>query len=659
MKVKGLLITVMVILFSGLGLSEVKEFGSDVKVPAEAAMNVSQVTKHQSKVALYQQLGRLAKQHHLAIYKPVIDTKGKLTYPCLSKTVLSQQVPAALVTSSVNGMYYLTKLPGPSFAKQLQQLGLDVKVAALPWQLIVADFLFGNERSVAVWALLLTFALSLLALKVRQLKAAMLARSLGGLARHSWMNLGQELGFLLVATSGCLAIVVLGVDGGQWTLLGKAFALQELVLTGLLAVIIIMVNVFFTAVIKVLKPVAVMKNRTYSALLGNTWLLGILVASFLVLVAAEAGLNTGQQVTRQLQELSCWRQVANFAKITWRDRESTHMDANSHEIDAQFVKTNEHQHWRFLKRFTGDELVYASASRLALVPDPKQQSKEELRLAKRLIYGNRGFQIKNSRLGQQYTYPKVTGSAPITIYLPADVRYQEDMIKDLVLTEWFSHTGLRSSDFQVVVLKEKRKLFTFNQANQETSGQRSSIIKNPIFVLLHFEKLDRFAEGTTLGSTVSQQALFKQALIQKHGSRSGLDRDMTDYENVAQTAELALQHAKNRLVGIQMAGIILFIIQAFTLYHYLGCRYEVQLRAIMLYRLFRASSKQPLLKLVAPLLTGLGMLFLLAHHQGLNQWLLLALGGIYGLMTVSLLLLVHWRFSQQLTTVLKGNNDIL
>lgn len=659
MKVSGLLITVIVVLFAGLGLGEVKEFGSDLKVPAEAAMNVSQTAKQGTKTALYRQLGRLANRHHVALYKPVIDDQGNLTYLCLSKKAIIQRPSATLMTSPINGMYYLSKLPGPSFSRELSRLGLDTKLAALPWQLIVGDFLFGNARSLAVWALFLTFALSLLALKVRHLKAAMLARSWGKLASFSWVSLGQDLGILTLATMAALTGVILSLDGGQWTVLGKAFGLQGLVITGLLAVIILMVNAFFAGVVKTLKPVAVMKNRSHSGLLGNTWLLGILAASLLVLMAAQAGLNTGQKVTRELQELNCWRQVANYAKITWRDRESAHRDAKSHEIDPQFVRNNEQQHWRFLTRFTGEKMVYASRSRLALVPDTEQWSQEKVNLAKRLIYGNQGLQIKNKQLGQRYTYPVASESAPITIYLPVDLKYQGKTIKDLVLAEWFSHTGLRPSDMQVVVVEKGHQLFTFSQVDQEGPEQRGQIMKEPIFVLLNFKKLGQFSTLTTLGSTVSQQALFKQDQIQRHGVQVGLDRDMADYENVSQTAQLALQHAQNRLFGIQIAGVMLIAIQAFTLYHYLGCRYEAYLRAIMLHRFFRASTKQPLLKLLAPLLGGLSLLFVIAYQQGLNQWLLLALALMYGLMTGTLLLLVHWRFRHQLATVLKGNNDIL
>ena len=67
-------------LLAVLSFSEIKEFGNDLKYPAESAVNITSYSQERDKTSVITELEKFAKEQDLVLFKPIYTNNHQSTF---------------------------------------------------------------------------------------------------------------------------------------------------------------------------------------------------------------------------------------------------------------------------------------------------------------------------------------------------------------------------------------------------------------------------------------------------------------------------------------------------------------------------------------------------------------------------------------------------
>ncbi|MGT2800903.1 ABC transporter permease [Streptococcus marmotae] len=667
MKWRVSVIFLFTCLLSFLSIGAVKEFGNDIKYPAQAAFSLRNSTNDLDKQQVFAKIEDLAKNEKIKIYRPFLDTSGQektFLFGAIGEDPIYVTDLSILMKNDVSGMYYVSKAVPESFGKELEQFGLIYQAGDLPWYLTPVYFLFTNLRSLAVWTLFFVFALILLAVKLMYAKKAMIYRSLGLFDKLSTNDFLLDGSFVLLSLA--VAVVAFSLyQGSISNVFVKSFVLLMGINTAILLVITTIIHLLFSWNIRLMRPHAILKNKPATAFIVTVWLVGIGASSFIFATTLHHSFGTLSQSARDIEVLGKWDSAKDFASITWFDSASSHIDENN-QIDSTFLQENSEQFKRFIQSFKTEDMLYSKPSlfageRLQYVP---QMVKEELvrlgineEVASAIRYVNENVILKNKKLYPQNQYADHHKNAVGIIYVPHAFMGQLESILALIDFEWFQYSDIKAKDFAIQEVPDRQTNFLFNDKGTEKELFAQQEKSDAILVELHF---DRFNDTSLLHrfSAIASDALFKQEKIQNVVEQS----EITDFSSMTNVSEkLLLERNKivSQLTGSLVALVILFLAQCFIIYEYVVIIMKRQAKKVAIYNMLAVHPVFLMIRCFVPLLLCLTLSMVAVRIVTNLTPLALGLSAIYGVVALVIILLSYRSIMKKRIQIIKGDFEII
>ncbi|MGU8018956.1 ABC transporter permease [Streptococcus suis] len=663
MKWRASLISVFMVLLSVLSFGAVKEFGNDIKYPAQAAFSLINSGGAVDKTAVFSSIESLAQEYDIQVYRPFIDKNGEQATFVFHPTKNDESYVTnidSLLNSDVSGMYYTSKSVPAAFREQLESYGLIVQAADISWYMIPVYFLFTNLRSLAVWTLFFVFALGLLAVKLMYAKQAMIYRSLGQFGAIQQKHILQDIGSLLFN----YMILLLGFILYQGTF-SNVFVKTYLLLMGVNSLILLGITCFVNGIyglnIRWIKPISILKNKPATRFVLWVWLVGICLSTSIFGLTLHKSLDMIARSHSQIEVLDKWEVAKGFATITWFNSMSENMDAN-HQIDGQFMKEQTEKYRMFIQSFEQEDMLYSAPSAFgeatsSHLPVPLQ---EELnangikpQLASAIRYVNKGFIEKNKQLYPTNQYGNPSTESVGIIYIPENQLENTENVRAIVAHEWFQYSSLSASDLTVQPVPSQQKTFLFNHTGDEHELFTTQEKTDAILVALN---VDYFTEDAleTAFLNIAHVGIFKQSIIQEKITSAGLT-NFSSLTNVAEKLLLERNRLNSQLTGSVIALTILFICQLFIMYEYVTTIMKKCAKKLAIYSLLGSQNYQVILRNLLPILVINGISAVVVWLLTLHPSVVFLVWGMFMLELLIMSLLSYHLVMKKRVQIIKGD----
>lgn len=134
-------------LLAVLSFSEIKEFGNDLKYPAESAVNITSYSQERDKTSVITELEKFAKEQDLVLFKPIYTNNHQSTFVFghaprwLSNSDGNYTQDKQLLSDTeLTGMYYSSKPLNKTMQSKLTGKGFKYKAGDIGWWLAPLDF---------------------------------------------------------------------------------------------------------------------------------------------------------------------------------------------------------------------------------------------------------------------------------------------------------------------------------------------------------------------------------------------------------------------------------------------------------------------------------------------------------------------------------------
>lgn len=667
MKWRVSLISVFMVLLAVLSFGAVKEFGNDIKYPAQAAFSLINSGGAVDKAEVFSTIESLAQEYDVQVYRPFIDENGEqatfVFYPTQHDESYVTNIDS-LLNSDVSGMYYTSKSVPAAFRERLESYGLLVQAADLSWYMVPVYFLFTNLRSLAVWTLFFVFALGLLAVKLMYAKQAMIYRSLGQFGAIQRKHLVQDIASLLFN----FMLLLIGFILYQGTF-SNVFVKTYLLLMGVNSLILLgmicFVNGIYGLNIRWIKPISILKNKPATRFILWVWLAGICLSTSIFGLTLHKSLDMIARSHSQIEVLDKWEVAKDFATITWFNNMSEHMDAN-HQIDGQFMKEQAEKYRRFIQSFDQGDMLYSAPSDFSIktsghLPESLQIELNtngiNPQLASAIRYVNQGFIKKNKQVYPENQYGNPSIESVGIIYIPENQLKNVESVRAIVAHEWFQYSSLSASDLLVQPVPSGQKTFLFNHTGDEHELFATQEMTDAILVELNVGYFTEEALETAF-LNLAHAGIFKQSIIQEKVTSAGLT-NFSGLTNVAEKLLLERNRLNSQLTGSVIALTILFICQLFIMYEYVTTIMKKCAKKLAIYSLLGSQNLQVILRNFLPVLVMNGMSAVVVWLLTLHPTIVLLVWGMFLFELVTMSLLSYHLVMKKRVQIIKGDFEVV
>lgn len=658
-------------LLAVLSFSEIKEFGNDLKYPAESAVNITSYSQERDKTSVITELEKFAKEQDLVLFKPIYTNNHQSTFVFghaprwLSNSDGNYTQDKQLLSDTeLTGMYYSSKPLNKTMQSKLTGKGFKYKAGDIGWWLAPLDFLFGNLRSYSVWTVFFIFALLLFAIKMFYLKKAMIQRSLGLLRKQMIKEMSSDILVLILSTLSII-LIFCSYLGNITSVFVKTFILLNVVNMLLLIVISLISNSLFFLNVALFKPIQILKNKENKTFVQVVWLIGILLALFIFGLTINESLKVNRTLCNQIKTLDHWQAVADFVKIDWFEKNTEQKNVKG-EVKWEDIIEESEENKQFVQFFSSDEWLYSKSSDLGTaeemnIPELTNQLKEtgiDTKIAQQIHYVNPAVVQKNRKEYPENQWPK-EASKRITVYVPEKYQEQIEDIKKIIYYEWFQYTtiDIEDSDFNSIPNEQKTFLFNYHENNDVLAHQEA---EGKIIVELDFSLFP--SEDEVLNSLYPQvvfDGLFKQEKVLLALKSSGLNQSFSGMTNAAKAIFIKKETLMSQLRGTLIAISVLLIAQFFVIYQYVVTQVRSRGKQIVIRNLLGGNTIFEIFKCLFYLVVGIICISssLLFYTK---NWFIFASLNFLCLTEVSLM--ISWAFyliKKKRVQIIKGDFEIL
>lgn len=317
-KIKNLISGRFIVLFVFSCLFAIMGFGQmglfktgELPYPSQNGMDISKVST--TSETFFEELDKLAFEHHLTIYKSVVEAghlKGFVFGKVVQQSDLTQN-PELLKQISPLGAYYVDGELTQTVQKKLNDLNIKFTIFPTGWQGVAGELLLGwHIRTKTFWMSMLLFSITLLALKIAGIRRVMVARTLGKIR----LNILIELLSVVIGLGLTGSIISLS-NHYIGTMLLPSFALVLSVICCLLCCAILLINFIFYLYIRLIPMIVILKNKQTGRFFSYLWLFVIVVSMSLMTIAIGDYQNAYQSLTVRQEALDKWQLLSSFGQL--------------------------------------------------------------------------------------------------------------------------------------------------------------------------------------------------------------------------------------------------------------------------------------------------------------------------------------------------------
>ena len=572
MKLKLYIIGFFFCLIAAIGVVSISDTQKPVPLPIDGAFSI-QGKSNLSSNEIYKMISKISKTNKVKIYKPIIQSSGKLIYINFDDTNYDQ-----LKSVPTTGMYYTLGKIDSNKLKTLTSTGLQTIYKAYPWYLGGTLQFTGTLRLLLMISIYLALLVVLFVVRTRQIKEGVIRRSLGlpvyNLRRDYLISFTFEL-----STAALLIIFYSYFFGnGFFTYSSKLFSSMLLTNFIIFQIIDIITFVLFWMTIKVEKPIEIIKNKAKNKLIFIVWL--VIISTIIIVsgISLQETKISQSRINVQITNLEPWNKVKDWKRLELLGIENE--SVNNGEIaesGAQYMQIA-----TALKKL---DFLYIKPSSV-YIPDHMESSdflddfSKKLKsdgitnpeVNKELIYINKtGANLQNKVNGTNY---QILDNKVATIYIPNKFKENKESIENTVAAEQFTGTKYKKEDVAVQIIPNGKKIFYFNE-NGDNHNENKDISpldsvadsKDNIVVVLDTDKMIE-NNDFTLASNMTYNSLFSPEAINKINNLSINSNFSINPVNVYQVVELNIQSFEHQIFLSKILQKTIYCIVFLLIYQY-------------------------------------------------------------------------------------------
>lgn len=658
--------------FAVIGFGQMGLFKTgELPYPSQSGLDVSKVST--SSEQFFDSLEQFANENHLIIYRSVVensDLKGFVFGNSPKKSDLTKN-PNLLKQLSPVGIYYVDGNLSKAKQKQLASLKANMTVHPTGWEGIAGELLYGSSiRTKTLWMSLMLFSVSLLALKMAKIRQVMVGRTLGKIR----LQLGKE-GLSVILGLLVTGIVLSMTNHYFGTMLVISLALILAVIGVLLGLIILVINLIFFSYVCLIPMLVILKHKETGRFFSYMWLLAIILSMSLMTTAVTV-YQKGYQASKYRQvSVKKWQSVSKFAQLSYtipafmNDMPKTKEERAIYDekidtynkkwrlFDRQFSEyeklfINVPQDMSFLNELDAGETIGALdfnqptktiQIKKEWVTKTWQVSPSLVKLSQTLFEGNASI-YRNRK--------------PVTVYVPKKYQaYQADILP--VVTSKLINSGLKPTDFDVIIIPDDFKLFVSDVTQLRDSDQPLTRVTGQIIAQYDYDQMpDSAAINRDVSATILD-TLYLAEKLPKAIKVAELSRDVVNISDTYQNLVNYQEQAEGDMVRSALVMVGLFVMQIFVIYEFLKLRLSLVVKKLCLLTLLGKITAGLIIKTSLPLVIGIGLAMGVAFYKGASIGLVFGSLGVYIGLTLLLVFVVQEVMQHKRVTILKGESDLM
>lgn len=572
MKLKLCVIGFFFSLFAAIGVVNISDTQKPVPLPINGAFSIQGESSLSSK-EIYQTISELSKTKNVTIYKPIIQSSGRVSYINFDDFDYED-----LKSLPVTGMYYTLGKIDSNSLKILTDTGLQTVYMAYPWYIGGILQFTGTLRLLLMISIYLTLLIVLFVVRTRHIKEGVIRRSLGlpvyNLRRDYFISFTFELTMLalfMVSYSSFLG-------SGIFTYSSKLFFSMLLTNFILFQIIDLITFVLFWLTIKLEKPLEIIKNKVKNKLIFRIWLLVISVIIIVSGIFLQVTEISQSKLNRQIQNLEPWDKVKDWKRLEL-------LGINNQSIHNREINHAEEPYLQIATALKKLDFLYVKPSSV-YIPDYMKNSDFAADFAKKLksdgitnpevnkelIYINQtGAAVQNKVNGTNY---QILDNKVATIYIPNKFKDDRESIENTVVAEQFTGTTYTKENLAVEMISNGKRIFYFNE-NGDNYSENKDILslasvadsKDNIIVVLDTDRMIENGDFS-LASNIVNNSLFSPEAVRKMNDRSVHLNFAINPVEVYQIVQLNIQSLEHQLFLSKILQKIIYGIVFLLIYQY-------------------------------------------------------------------------------------------
>lgn len=567
----------LIAVIGGFGVGDAKK---PVPLPIDGGFSIQGKT-NLSNGEIYEKIRNISETKKVKIYKPLVLDSDQVDYVDLSDMNNNDQLKSVPII----GMYYTLGEIDSNSLKVLTDTGLQVVYSIYPWYIGGILQFDGILKLLLMVSIYLTLLVVLFVVRMRGVKEGMIRRSLG----LSTYNLRKDylISFTFELFMIALLMIFYGSFFGQGLFTYSSKLFFSMILTNfiLFQIVDIVTFILFFIIIRVEKPIEIIKNKAKNKLIFIIWLIVISIIIIFSGVFLQETKSSQSKANVQINNLEPWENVKDWRRIEFLGVENNSVNKNKTDSYEE-INDSDRKYNDIAKSFGNLDFIYIKPSS-AYIPeymgtsDFLKEFSEKLtsdgitnpEVNKEMVYINKtGANLQNKINGTNY---QVLDSKIATIYIPNKFEENKESIVNTVLAEQFTGTKYTRENLGVEIIPNGGKLFYFRENSDEYSGdefipklEKVADSEDNIVVVLDTEKMIE-NNDVSLATNIVNNSLFSPEAIKKvSGLTDSLNFSINPVD-VYQVVKLNIKSLEHQIYLSKIMQKIIFGVVFLLIYQYI------------------------------------------------------------------------------------------